>query len=58
MYLRFRNRNKPTDSSGNGAIYYPGDQLKQNYSHPYFSAAFTESFPSIAELNCYCSIIN
>jgi len=31
MYLRFRNQNKPTDSSGSGAIYYPADQLKQNF---------------------------
>ena len=31
MYLRFRNQNKPTDSSGNGAIYFPQDQLKQNF---------------------------
>ena len=30
MYLRFRNQNKPTDSSGSGVIYYPVDQLKQN----------------------------
>jgi hypothetical protein len=30
MYLRFRNQNKPTDSSGSGAIYFPSDQLKQN----------------------------
>ena len=31
MYLRFRDQNKPTDSSGSGAIYFPGDQLKQNF---------------------------
>ena len=31
MYLRFRNQNKPTDSSGSGIIYYPADQLKQNF---------------------------
>jgi hypothetical protein len=31
MYLRFRNQNKPTDSSGSGSIYYPADQLKQNF---------------------------
>jgi hypothetical protein len=30
MYVRFRNKNKPLDSSGNGIIYYPQDQVKQN----------------------------
>jgi hypothetical protein len=30
MYVRFRNKNKTVDSSGNGVIYYPQDQLKQN----------------------------
>ena len=30
MYVRFRNKNKTTDSSGRGIIYYPQDQLKQN----------------------------
>lgn len=30
MYIRFRNKNKPLDGSGNGIINYPQDQLKQN----------------------------
>jgi hypothetical protein len=30
MYVRYKNKNKPIDSSGNGIIYYPQDQLKQN----------------------------
>jgi hypothetical protein len=30
MYVRFRNKNKPVDSSGNAVIYYPENQLKQN----------------------------
>ncbi|MBO9681554.1 MAG: helix-hairpin-helix domain-containing protein [Flavisolibacter sp.] len=30
IYVRFRNKNKPRDSSGNGIIYYPQNQLKQN----------------------------
>jgi hypothetical protein len=30
MYVRFRNKNKPVDSSGNGIIYYPEHQFKQN----------------------------
>jgi len=30
MYIRFKNKNKPVDSSGNGIIYYPQDQVKQN----------------------------
>lgn len=30
MYIRYRNKNKPLDSSGNGVIYYPEDQVKQN----------------------------
>jgi hypothetical protein len=30
MYVRFRNKNKPGDSSGSGVIYYPQDQVKQN----------------------------
>lgn len=30
MYVRYKNKNKPTDSSGNGIIYYPQDQMKQN----------------------------
>ncbi|MGZ3853782.1 MAG: ComEA family DNA-binding protein [Flavisolibacter sp.] len=30
MYLRFRNKDKPTDISGTDAIYHPLDQVKQN----------------------------
>jgi hypothetical protein len=30
MYVRYKNKNKPTDSSANGIIYYPQDQVKQN----------------------------
>jgi hypothetical protein len=30
MYVRYKNKNKPIDSSGNGVIYYPQDQVKQN----------------------------
>lgn len=30
MYVRYKNKNKPVDSSGNGVIYYPQDQVKQN----------------------------
>jgi hypothetical protein len=30
IYVRLRNKNKPRDSSGNGIIYYPQSQLKQN----------------------------
>lgn len=30
MYVRFKNKNKPVDSSGNGIIYYPQDEIKQN----------------------------
>jgi hypothetical protein len=30
MYIRFRNKNKVADSSGNSIIYYPQDQLRQN----------------------------
>jgi hypothetical protein len=30
MYVRYKSKNKPVDSSGNGIIYYPQDQLKQN----------------------------
>lgn len=30
FYVRFKNKNKPVDSSGNGIIYYPQDQVKQN----------------------------
>jgi hypothetical protein len=29
MYVRFRNKNKPLDSSGNGIIYYPENQIKK-----------------------------
>lgn len=29
-YVRYRNKNKPADSSGNGIIYYPQNQVKQN----------------------------
>ena len=31
IYLRFRDQNKPADSSGSGVIYFPADQLKQNF---------------------------
>ena len=31
VYVRFRNQNKPTDSSGNGMIYFPQNQMKQNF---------------------------
>lgn len=30
LYVRYRNRNKPLDSSGNGVIFYPQDEVKQN----------------------------
>jgi hypothetical protein len=30
MYVRYKNKNKPTNSSANGIIYYPQDQVKQN----------------------------
>ena len=30
MYVRYKNKNKPVDSSGNGMIDYPQDQVKQN----------------------------
>jgi hypothetical protein len=30
MYVRYKNKNKPADSSGNGIIYYPQDLVKQN----------------------------
>lgn len=30
LYIRYRNRNKPIDSSGNGVIDYPQDEIKQN----------------------------
>ncbi|HWI92161.1 MAG TPA: helix-hairpin-helix domain-containing protein [Flavisolibacter sp.] len=30
MYVRYKNKNKPIDGSGNGVIYYPQEQLKQN----------------------------
>jgi hypothetical protein len=30
IYIRYKNKNKPTDSSGNGIIYYPESQVKQN----------------------------
>lgn len=29
-YVRYRNKNKPIDSSGNGVIYYPRDEVRQN----------------------------
>lgn len=30
MYVRYKNKNKPVDGSGNGVIYYPEDEVKQN----------------------------
>lgn len=30
MYARYKNKNKPIDSTGNGTIFYPQDQVKQN----------------------------
>lgn len=30
MYVRYKNRNKPVDSSGSGVIYYPQDVVKEN----------------------------
>lgn len=30
MYVRYKNKNKPVDSSGSGVIYYPQDVVKEN----------------------------
>lgn len=30
LYVRYKNKNKPVDSSGNSIIYYPQDAVKQN----------------------------
>lgn len=47
MYVRYKNKNKLIDSSGNGIIYYPQDQIRQN-----FRIHLSEQLSSKLSLNC------